>query len=173
MAIETSAISYANATTTGISWSSRLRPDEKEGKSKGVLRTAEAGGCSFTTGDQPRIRQWIYKKDSRQSNFGGRRRIPQAEVDRSLFRTQGARGKSKRQERETTQSRDPAASVVISSWGRIESVQISGLMAEVGVSMGDGKLRRSSQHACEKMQLKLGQTAAALKKATDVMILRV
>jgi molybdopterin-binding protein len=58
--------------------------------------------------------------------------------------------------------------------GRIEEVCISGLMAEVTPSIGGQKITSiiTSRSAGE-MQLKPGQTAAALIKATEVMILRV
>ena len=57
---------------------------------------------------------------------------------------------------------------------RIESVQISGLMAEVRVSIGGQQITSIiTAHSGSEMQLKRGQTAAALIKATDVMILRV
>jgi molybdopterin-binding protein len=58
--------------------------------------------------------------------------------------------------------------------GRIESVQISGLMAEVKVSIGGQQITSIiTARSAREMQLKRGQTAAALVKATDVMILRV
>ena len=58
--------------------------------------------------------------------------------------------------------------------GRIESVQISGLMAEVVVSIGDQQITSIiTARSAREMNLKPGQTAAALVKATEVMILRV
>ena len=58
--------------------------------------------------------------------------------------------------------------------GRIESVQISGLMAEVDISIGEQQITAIiTARSAREMQLKPGQTAAALVKATEVMVLRV
>lgn len=58
--------------------------------------------------------------------------------------------------------------------GRIDSVRISGLMAEVKVSTGDQQITSIiTASSAREMDLKPGQTVAALIKATEVMILRV
>jgi molybdopterin-binding protein len=58
--------------------------------------------------------------------------------------------------------------------GRIESVQISGLMAEVVISIGEQQITSIiTARSAREMNLKPGQTAGALIKATEVMILRV
>ena len=58
--------------------------------------------------------------------------------------------------------------------GRIDSVRISGLMAEVKISIGGQQITSIiTATSAREMQLKAGQTAAALIKATEVMILRV
>ena len=58
--------------------------------------------------------------------------------------------------------------------GRIESVRVSGLMAEVVISIGEQQITSIiTAGSARDMQLKAGQTAAALIKATEVMILRV
>jgi len=58
--------------------------------------------------------------------------------------------------------------------GRIERVQISGLMAEVIISIGEQQITSIiTARSAREMNLKPGQTAAALIKATEVMILRV
>ena len=58
--------------------------------------------------------------------------------------------------------------------GRVESVQISGLMAEVIISIGEQKITSIiTARSAREMTLRPGQTAAALIKATEVMILRV
>ena len=55
--------------------------------------------------------------------------------------------------------------------GRIESVRISGLMAEVTLSFGNQQITSIiTASSARDMQLKPGQTAAALIKATEVMI---
>jgi len=58
--------------------------------------------------------------------------------------------------------------------GRIESVRISGLMAEVVISIGEQQITSIiTARSAREMGLKAGQTAAALIKSTEVMILRV
>jgi len=58
--------------------------------------------------------------------------------------------------------------------GRVESVRISGLMAEVVLSIGDQQITSIiTSRSAREMNLKAGQTAAALIKSTEVMILRV
>ena len=58
--------------------------------------------------------------------------------------------------------------------GRIDVVQISGLMAEVRISIGVQQITSIiTARSAREMQLKPGQIAGALVKATDVMILRI
>jgi molybdopterin-binding protein len=142
----------------------------KNGKSgrntEELVKVREAAlqlGISF-----PTIKQWIYKKKIRSvRTVGGHHRIPQSEVDRLLFRT---RGKTEQQRKEEVRRVSGRNQLV----GRIESVQISGLMAEVRVSIGGQQITSIiTARSAREMQLKPGQTAAALIKATEVMILRV
>src|SRR6202035_2479203 len=120
-------------------------------------------GVSF-----PTIKQWIYKKKIRSvQTAGGHHRIPQAEVDRLLFRT---RGKTEN-ERKLVIRRVSGRNQLV---GRIDSVRISGLMAEIKISIGGQQITSIiTATSAREMQLKKGQTAAALIKATEVMILRV
>ena len=120
-------------------------------------------GISF-----PTIKQWIYKKKIRSiQTVGGHHRIPQSEVDRLLFRT---RGRTK-EERKLVIRRVSGRNQLV---GRIDSVRISGLMAEVAISIGSQQITSIiTARSAREMQLKAGQTAAALIKATEVMILRV
>jgi molybdopterin-binding protein len=58
--------------------------------------------------------------------------------------------------------------------GRIVEVRISGLLAKVVLAVGDQKITSIiTADAAREMQLRKGQTAAALMKATEVMIARV
>jgi len=116
----------------------------------------------------PTIKQWIYKKKIRSvRTAGGHHRIPQSEVDRLLFRTRAKTAP----ERSLVMRRLSGRNQLV---GRIESVQISGLMAEVIVSIGDQQITAIiTARSAREMNLKPGQTAAALVKATEVMILRV
>ena len=120
-------------------------------------------GISF-----PTIKQWIYKKKIRSvQTAGGHHRIPLREVDRLLFRTRGKNEK----ERQLVVRRVSGRNQLV---GRIIAVRVSGLMAEIEISIG-GQVITSiiTARSAREMQLKPGQTAAALIKATEVMILRV
>lgn len=113
----------------------------------------------------PTIKQWIYKKKIRSiRTTGGQHRIPQSEVDRLLFRTPVATTSV----HELVIRRISARNQLV---GRIESVQTSGIVAEVVISIGKQQVTSiiTAQSARE-MNLKPGQTAAALIKATGVMI---
>ena len=116
----------------------------------------------------PTIKQWIYAGKIRSTQTpGGHHRIPQSEIDRFLYRT---RGKSI-VEREDVFRRVSGRNQLV---GRIEDVRISGLMAEVTLSIGDQSITSIiTARSAREMQLKPGQSAAALIKATEVMILRV
>jgi len=120
-------------------------------------------GISF-----PTIKQWIYKKKIRSvRTAGGHHRIPQAEIDRLLYRTRGRN----QEERRVSYQRISGRNQLV---GRIVDVRVSGLVAQVTLSVG-GQLIVSliTSGAVREMKLKKGQTAAALIKATEVMIIRV
>jgi molybdopterin-binding protein len=116
----------------------------------------------------PTIKQWIYKKKIRSvRTAGGHHRIPQAEVDRLLFRTRGRTQAERKQVIRQVSGRNQLV-------GRIEGVRISGLMAEVTLSIGGQQITSIiTSRSAREMGLKKGQSAAALIKATEVMILRV
>lgn len=120
-------------------------------------------GISF-----PTIKQWIYRKKIRSvQTAGGHHRIPQGEVDRLLFRTRGRTAKERNDVIRKVSGRNQLV-------GRIDAVRISGLMAEVKISIGGQQITSIiTSSSAREMQLKAGQTAAALIKATEVMILRV
>jgi len=120
-------------------------------------------GISF-----PTIKQWIYKKKIRSAQTaGGHHRIPQAEVDRLLYSSRG----HNEDERRVSYKRISGRNQLV---GRIVDVRVSGLVAQVTLSVG-GQLITSliTSGAVREMKLKKGQTAAALIKATEVMIIRV
>lgn len=116
----------------------------------------------------PTIKQWIYSgKIKSVRTAGGHHRIPQSEVDRFLFRTRGKTAV----ERVDLIRRVSGRNQLV---GRVEEVRISGLMAEVKLSIGNQRITAIiTASSAREMQLKAGQTAAALIKATEVMILRV
>ena len=116
----------------------------------------------------PTIKQWIYKKKIRSiQTAGGHHRIPQSEIDRLLYRTRG----HNENERRVTYQRISGRNQLV---GRIVDVRVSGLVGQVTLSVG-GQLITSliTSGAVREMKLKKGQTAAALIKATEVMIIRV
>jgi molybdopterin-binding protein len=142
------------------------RDGESERKYDELLKLRDAAlqlGISF-----PTIKQWIYRKKIRSvQTVGGHHRIPQSELDRLLFRTRGRTEK----EREQVVRRVSGRNQLV---GRIDSVRISGLMAEVRISIGGQQITSIiTARSAREMHLKPGQTAAALIKATEVMILRV
>jgi molybdopterin-binding protein len=116
----------------------------------------------------PTIKQWIYKRKIRSiQTAGGHHRIPQSEVDRLLFRTRAKTSP----ERSLIMRRLSGRNQLV---GRVDSVRISGLMAEVVISIGEQQITSIiTARSAREMNLKAGQTAAALIKSTEVMILRV
>ena len=103
-------------------------------------------GISF-----PTIKQWIYRKKIHSIQTpGGHHRIPQTEVDKLLFRT---RGKTEK-ERELVVRRVSGRNQLV---GRIDSVRISGLMAEVKISIGGQQITSIiTATSAREMQLKKG-----------------
>ena len=135
-------------------------------KNEEMLKLREAIlqlGISF-----PTIKQWIYARKIKSVRTpGGHHRIPQSEIDRLLFRK---RGKTAPERREVVRRVSGRNQLV----GRIDSVRISGLMAEVKISIGEQQITSIiTATSAREMGLKPGQTAAALIKATEVMIIRV
>ena len=116
----------------------------------------------------PTIKQWIYNRKLRTVKTpGGHHRIPQSEIDRLLYRTRG----HNEEERRVSYQRISGRNQLV---GRIVDVRVSGLVGQVTLSVG-GQLITSliTSGAVREMGLKKGQTAAALIKATEVMIIRV
>lgn len=142
------------------------RSQREKAQTEALLKPREAAlelRISF-----PTIKQWIYKKKIRSvRTAGGHHRIPQSEVDRMLFRTRAKTAP----ERTLAMRRLSGRNQLV---GRVESVRISGLMAEVVLSIGEQQITSIiTARSAREMSLKAGQTAAALIKATEVMILRV
>ena len=139
------------------------RPKEKN---EDLLKLREAAlelRVSF-----PTIKQWIYKRKIRSvQTAGGHHRIPQSEIDRLLFRTTGKTARERGLVRRLVSGRNQLV-------GRVDSVRISGLMAEIKISIGDQQITSIiTASSAREMKLKPGQTAAALIKSTEVMILRI
>jgi len=142
------------------------RKDTPAKNHESLLQVRDAAvqlGISF-----PTIKQWIYKKKiGSVQTAGGHHRVPQSEVDRLLYRTRG----HNEEERRVTFQRISGRNQLV---GRIVDVRVSGLMGQVTISVG-GQLITSliTSGAVREMKLKKGQTAAALIKATEVMIIRI
>lgn len=119
-------------------------------------------GISF-----PTVKQWIYRKKLRSIRTpGGHHLIPQSELDRLLFRTRGKNEDARERALRRVSGRNQLV-------GRVDQVRISGLMAEVKISIGEQQITSIiTATSAREMQLKRGQTAIALIKATEVMILR-
>jgi len=118
-------------------------------KNEELLKLRDAAlqlGISF-----PTIKQWIYKKKIRSiRTAGGHHRIPQSELDRLLFRTRGKTEKERKQLVRHVSGRNQLV-------GRIDAVQISGLMAEVRISIGDQQITSIiTARSAREMQLKPG-----------------
>jgi len=119
-------------------------------------------GVSF-----PTIKQWIYKRKLKSVQTpGGHHLIPQSEIDRLLYRTRGKNAAERTQEVRRVSGRNQLV-------GRVDQVRISGLMAEVKISIGEQQITSIiTATSAREMNLKAGQTAIALIKSTEVMILR-
>jgi molybdopterin-binding protein len=114
------------------------------------------------------VKQWIYHRKLRAIQTpGGHYRVPQSEIDRLLYRTRGRTQAERRVGYQRISGRNQLV-------GRIVDVRVSGLVSQVTLSVG-GQLITSliTSGAVREMGLKKGQTAAALIKATEVMIIRV
>ncbi len=145
-----------------------------------LLRLTEASrelGVSY-----PTLKQWIYAGKIRSvKTAGGHHRIPRSEIDRVLFQKGSARGLA----------RPPATGAGLTAGrslatglehyisgrnqlvGRITHLEIVGLLAKVTLDVGGQKITSIiTRDACRDLGLKVGETAAALIKATEVMIIR-
>jgi molybdopterin-binding protein len=117
----------------------------------------------------PTLKQWIYKGKIRTiKTAGGHHRIPEDQVDKFLYRSEQTGDVS---ERRTSFRRLSGRNQLV---GRVVDVKISGLMAQVTLSIGGQHITSIiTADAVREMRLKKGQKAAALVKSTEVMILRV
>jgi molybdopterin-binding protein len=114
----------------------------------------------------PTIKQWIYhSKLKTVKTPGGHYRIPEAELDRFLHKARRPET-PKRQMMRAISGRNQLI-------GRIVEIKFDGLLAQVKLSIG-GQVITSiiTSEAAREMQLVVGQTASALIKSTEVMVLR-
>ena len=128
---------------------------------------AAAIGVSY-----PTIKQWILAGKLRTiKTAGGHHRIPQAALARYLPTPKKAPPSSSRERFRNVSGRNQLI-------GTIVDVKISGLLAKVVLEIGETpRVQRITSiitaDAVREMQLRKGQTAAALMKSTEVMIARV
>jgi len=132
----------------------------------------------------PTLKQWIYKRKIKTvTTPGGHHRVPRSEIDRLLFQ-KGERGHSGR----ATSVVQPAPAPPISGTGaglehvisgrnqlvgRIIRLQTVGLLTKVVLDVGGQSITSIiTSDASRDLDLKIGETAAALIKATEVMIIR-
>ena len=124
---------------------------------------AAALGVSY-----PTLKQWILAGTTKTIKTpGGHHRIPESSL-KPLTKSRPA-GDPK-----TSRDRFRAVSGRNQLVGHIVEVKISGLLAKVVLEIGDQRITSIiTSDAAREMQLRKGQTAAALIKATEVMIVRV
>ncbi|HET9400878.1 MAG TPA: TOBE domain-containing protein [Candidatus Acidoferrales bacterium] len=114
------------------------------------------------------LKQWIYKKKiGTVKTGGGHYRISEQEIDRFLYRAGGKRGVERR--REDFRSVSGRNRLI----GRIVDVKVDGFIAQVRLSIGGQQITSLiTADAARELRLKKGETAAALIKATSVMLVR-
>jgi molybdopterin-binding protein len=143
--------------------SAKLSIAMPEGKLFTPREAAQVLGISY-----PTLKQWIYKKKLRTvQTAGGHHRVPEKEVDKFLYRSTDKREVA---EKRSGFRRISGRNQLI---GRVTDIQIDGLIAQVTLSIGGQKITSIiTADAIREMRLKKGDTAAALIKSTEVMILR-
>jgi len=116
----------------------------------------------------PTLKQWIYKGKIRTAKTaGGHHRIPEREIDKFLYRAKETGDVSTRR---GNFRRVSGRNQLV---GRVTDVKVSGLMAQVSLSIGGQHITAViTADAVREMRLKKGQTVSALIKSTEVMILR-
>jgi molybdopterin-binding protein len=123
----------------------------------------------------PTIKQWIYHgKIHSVLTAGGHHRIPRAEIQR--LSVLGEPSKPGRKNPSTGFKLPKGLEHYISGRnqliGQVTQVKVSGLLAKVVLDIGGQSITAIiTSDACRDLGLKKGQTAAALIKATEVMII--
>jgi molybdopterin-binding protein len=124
---------------------------------------ATALGVSY-----PTLKQWILAGTLKTIKTpGGHHRIPQSALTPLLKSKPTTTSKASRERFRNVSGRNQLV-------GTIAEVKISGLFAQVTLKVGDQTITSIiTADAAREMQLRKGQTAAALMKSTEVMIVRV
>ncbi|HKW88142.1 MAG TPA: helix-turn-helix transcriptional regulator [Candidatus Acidoferrales bacterium] len=116
----------------------------------------------------PTLKQWIYQRKLRTvKTAGGHHRIPESELDKFLYRSSLRRPVADRRE---NYRRISGRNQLV---GRVTDLKIDGLLAQVTLSIGGQRITSIiTADAVREMRLKVGDTAAALIKSTEVMLVR-
>src|ERR1700689_808686 len=116
----------------------------------------------------PTLKQWIYKRKIKTvKTAGGHHRVPEKEMDRFLYRESNRVAVP---EGRSNYRRLSGGNQLV---GGVANVKVSGLMAQVSISIGGQHITSIiTADAVREMRLKVGETAAALVKSTEVMIVR-
>ena len=122
---------------------------------------AQVLGISYAS-----LKQWIYRgKLKTIRTQGGHHRVPETEIDRLL---PAPATKAPIEKRRKNFRRISGRNQLI---GRVLDIKVSGLMAQVTLSVGGQHITSIvTADAVREMRLKKGQIAAALIKSTEVMI---
>ena len=124
-------------------------------------------GVSYAT-----VKQWILAGKLKSTKTpGGHHRVPQSALAPLVSSTEP---KPKLEARVESRERFRTVSGRNQLVGKIVEVKFSGLLAKVVLAIGDQQITSIiTADAAREMQLRKGQTAAALMKSTEVMIVRV
>lgn len=116
----------------------------------------------------PALKQWIYRGKIRTMKTpGGHHRVPESEIDRLLPK------KLERGDIVTRRGNFRRISGRNQLLGRVLEVKVDGLLAQVRLAIGEQQITAIiTADAARELRLKPGDRAAALIKATEVMILR-
>ena len=120
-------------------------------------------GISYST-----VKLWIHKGKIRTSKTaGGHHRIPERELDKFLYRaSQAGEPNSRRLGFRRASGRNQLV-------GRLTDIKVSGLMAQLSLSIGGQHITSIiGADTVREMRLRKGETAAAWIKSTEVMLLR-
>ena len=132
-----------------------------------VRGAARQLGVGYST-----LKQWIYQGRVRTTQTpGGHHRIAESELERLLAR----RGEAPVARR----TKQPSRGVIVTLSGRnqlrgfVEEVRIDGLLAQVRLRVGDQTLTAIiTRDAVTELNLRRGDEAVAIVKATEVMVAR-
>jgi len=145
-----------------------------------LMRLPEAArvlGVSY-----PTLKQWIYRRRIHSIKTpGGHHRISRTEIDRLLFQGGMAMGDRRADAARARRISESGSATGFEHFisgrnqlvGRIKKLQTVGLLSKVSLDIGGQTITAIiTRDAARDLHLKVGETAAALIKATEVMIIR-